>query len=1068
MDEVKKQPEQKPHIVRDVLHVVLELSATVLLFVVLAIGVLIWRLNAGPIDIAFAKETIKDALKDQQSGTYVDFDKAVLQWPDLRGPLLLGLNDGRVLSDDGTLIVAIDSAAISLNKGKLLLGQVAPEGLILRKPSLLVYRLEDNSFTIGLGDFDMASAESGAQSANVTLNDILDVFRQGQDGREGDLAKLDLFRIEDARVLIDDRVLSRSWQVPRFQISLERETSGMRVAFDVDLPRLSETPEDIIPNIEGDLFAGWEAETFQIDAVLSHFNTRFLSDKIPNLQELERHRVQFDATAKATLDSDFTLKSAEVILFSDDGALQLDDFSDEPLLYDDFGVKALYDAENDILKLEALKATVGDITLKGGVNIAHDKRGFDKGFAAVGRLDIDAMKHEHLVPLWPAALEDDKSKEWVIDKILDGDFRDLFTTFEVIGLPDQNKEMSIDLKELKAGFDFENLDVKYKTTMAPAMNGVGKAAFDYKSATIRIDLDSAKILDMDVPRGRLLFSNIIVKDAGQADLDMDVKGPFQSMLTYLSDEPIGLELDGDINDVRGNIDTTVRLKFPTRDDVLKEDVDIDIDATVTDIYLPQIVRDLALSGGPYDLSVKDGVFGLEGSGALDGRAIELNYQEYLFAEDKPFKSKTKAKMTADQALRETLGIALDDYLTGPADIDVTYTSYNDGKAVAEVDADITASTYFLDPFDYLKPAGRAGEASLKAVFENENLVKITDFTVKAPNVALSPSTLIFKNFGDETRVSGGRLNKMVVEKTNGDIEFEITDAGVLNLLMNASFLDMRPFLNRDREAPKDNDNGAMRISVSAERAQASDDGIVSQVKVFSDMNDQGRFNQLEFDAVAGSGSVYLRFKPDVNGKRTFRLEADDAGAFLKAFELYQNVRGGSLIVHGEPIRGYADRDLLGKAQMSDFKVVKAPGLAQLISAMSLNGPAEMLSGEGLGFEKLEADFEWISKPENSVLQVKNGRTSGNSLGLTFEGSYESGTMGVDLSGTIIPLSGLNNMLKDIPLVGNILGGTSGLFAATYTMKGEGKDAQVTVNPLSVLAPGILRSILFEGGSLDTD
>ncbi|MFK7839852.1 MAG: hypothetical protein AB8B83_05920, partial [Bdellovibrionales bacterium] len=88
--------------------------------------------------------------------------------------------------------------------------------------------------------------------------------------------------------------------------------------------------------------------------------------------------------------------------------------------------------------------------------------------------------------------------------------------------------------------------------------------------------------------------------------------------------------------------------------------------------------------------------------------------------------------------------------------------------------------------------------------------------------------------------------------------------------------------------------------------------------------------------------------------------------------------------------------------------------------------------------------------------------------LTFEGSYDSGTMGVDLSGTIIPLSGLNNMLKDIPLVGNILGGSSGLFAATYTMKGQGKDAQVTVNPLSVLAPGILRSILFEGGSLDTD
>jgi hypothetical protein len=93
--------------------------------------------------------------------------------------------------------------------------------------------------------------------------------------------------------------------------------------------------------------------------------------------------------------------------------------------------------------------------------------------------------------------------------------------------------------------------------------------------------------------------------------------------------------------------------------------------------------------------------------------------------------------------------------------------------------------------------------------------------------------------------------------------------------------------------------------------------------------------------------------------------------------------------------------------------------------------------------------------------LKDGRTSGNSLGLTFEGTYDSAISKVDISGTIIPLSGLNNILQDIPLVGNILGGSTGLFAATYTIKGEGKEPDVSVNPLSVLAPGILRNILFE-------
>jgi len=249
---------------------------------------------------------------------------------------------------------------------------------------------------------------------------------------------------------------------------------------------------------------------------------------------------------------------------------------------------------------------------------------------------------------------------------------------------------------------------------------------------------------------------------------------------------------------------------------------------------------------------------------------------------------------------------------------------------------------------------------------------------------------------------------------------------------------------------------------------APDESVFRNGKIFADLNGEGQFNQVEFDAVAGKGALYVRFKPDVNGKRVFRLEADDAGAVLSAFGLYPNVRGGKLIIHGEPVKGFADRNLIGKARMSDFRVVKAPGLAQIISALSLPGAADMLAGEGLAFSKLEADFDWLFRPEGSVLVVKDGRTSGNALGLTFEGTFNNAKNYIDIDGTIIPLSGINNILQDIPLVGNILGGTSGLFAATYQIKGEGKDPDVSVNPLSVLAPGILRSILFEGSAPTPD
>ena len=54
---------------------------------------------------------------------------------------------------------------------------------------------------------------------------------------------------------------------------------------------------------------------------------------------------------------------------------------------------------------------------------------------------------------------------------------------------------------------------------------------------------------------------------------------------------------------------------------------------------------------------------------------------------------------------------------------------------------------------------------------------------------------------------------------------------------------------------------------------------------------------------------------------------------------------------------------------------------------------------------------------------------------------------------------LNSILDNIPIVGQLLGGGSqGLFAANYRVSGSSSDPDVMVNPLSALAPGILRQI----------
>jgi len=61
----------------------------------------------------------------------------------------------------------------------------------------------------------------------------------------------------------------------------------------------------------------------------------------------------------------------------------------------------------------------------------------------------------------------------------------------------------------------------------------------------------------------------------------------------------------------------------------------------------------------------------------------------------------------------------------------------------------------------------------------------------------------------------------------------------------------------------------------------------------------------------------------------------------------------------------------------------------------------------------------------------------------------------------VPAYTLNSVLGNVPVLGQLLVSRpgEGIFAFTYNISGTTSDPQVTVNPLSALAPGILRTII---------
>jgi hypothetical protein len=182
------------------------------------------------------------------------------------------------------------------------------------------------------------------------------------------------------------------------------------------------------------------------------------------------------------------------------------------------------------------------------------------------------------------------------------------------------------------------------------------------------------------------------------------------------------------------------------------------------------------------------------------------------------------------------------------------------------------------------------------------------------------------------------------------------------------------------------------------------------------------------------------------GGSAVRLTSADAGRVLASAGIFDNARGGAMEVNLIPAgpRGYYS----GTAKASNFRVRNAPVLAELLSAISVVGILEQMNGTGLLFN--EADAEFRLTPE--AIEITRGAAVGASLGVSMAGVYRIDTKRIDMQGVISPIYLVNG-------IGAILSRRGeGLFGFNYRLSGRSDAPSVSVNPLSILTPGLFREI----------
>jgi hypothetical protein len=127
----------------------LEILAALCFLFFFLVGLFFWRVSSSPLDMAFAKPYIEDALTNRQRGVYAKLDSIILHWPDLAGPLLLDVRGAKIQGADGHTIVEVDEAAITLSKAGFFIGRIMPVGLTLKHPQVTLIRGKDGKIDVG-------------------------------------------------------------------------------------------------------------------------------------------------------------------------------------------------------------------------------------------------------------------------------------------------------------------------------------------------------------------------------------------------------------------------------------------------------------------------------------------------------------------------------------------------------------------------------------------------------------------------------------------------------------------------------------------------------------------------------------------------------------------------------------------------------------------------------------------------------------------------------------------------------------------------------------------------------
>lgn len=693
-------------------------------------------------------------------------------------------------------------------------------------------------------------------------------------------------------------------------------------------------------------------------------------------------------------------------------------------------------------QFQAEKADGAQLASTGRVDMLRRGIGFDMTIAG------DGITADDLKRLWPYFISAE-SRNWFVKNVVGGTLKSssMHYSFPVGTLPVPGEEPKA-MPENAINIDLVGEGVKIIPVegMSP-IEIEGETRFQMRDADLTVSADGASIATSG---GNIAVANVGFtmgsETPGEQILEIsgDLSGGIGALVALAKEQQPDLlkaeNLPVDVSALGGNLSLSLVSTIVLGKDNQTKSMDYAINGVVQDFGSTAPLDNHTIGDGQLSFVASQEGFRVAGQAVVDGLPADLVIEGELSENAPPPTMLMSATLDADDLKK--LGFDAGEFIDGA----VKFVAKPMPDGSIQIAVDVTDATVSVKDLGITKERGVEGSIQA-AVRQDGTTTDVSQIEVAFGDVKLAGSL----GYDSEKGLQSAEFTSFALSP--GDVaQLSLTPIrDGYQVRVRGDQLDLKPMLKRffslepgSTGGPQANSFANTTIALDVELKRAL--GFYRTTAFNLDLDLALRGADIQKASLQANfenqSSLSVTTNNTPEGK-VMSVAFNDLGTVLRLMNIYPNIQGGNGTL---TLRTVAEeRADYGKFTIRNFAIVDEQNVGALLENARQRGSGNM------EFRSGEVDF--VRRKDR--VEITDAVLAGETVGGSARGFIYTDERQYDITGTYVPIFGLNNIMGRLmgPLAGR---DGEGLFGITFAVRGPLDKPDFKVNPASMLVPGAFR------------